>query len=151
MSSTFLTHTANRCGGSIVIDCDKVVKMIAPSFSINSNGIGNLMMDIEIVPGGKLTPSFRCKKCNETINQDSMGDDLSCICQICGKLIPISDINVHSEIVTVCTSCVRDVKEFCTTGKTDNYRVSNFVDLYALTKSMRTIPLVTVLNKPIII
>lgn len=149
MGNTFLTHTANRCNGSIVIDCDKAVKMIAPSFSINSVGIGNLMMDIEVVPGGVLIPSFRCKKCNDIIEISSIGEDVSCICQICGRLHPVSDINVHSEIVTICAPCIREVKDYCTTGSLTNTRIKEFVELYALTKSMRTIPLETVLSKPI--
>ena len=151
MGNTFLTHTSNRCNGSIVIDCDKAVKMIAPSFSINSNGIGSLMMDIEVIPGGQLIPSFRCKKCSEVIDLSDLGDTVSCICQICGRLHPVKNINVHSEIVTICTGCISEIKDFCTTGNLKNGRVKEFVELYALTKSMRTIPLTTVLSKPIII
>lgn len=150
MSRTFLTHITNGCGGSVVIDCDKAVKLIAPSFSINSNGIGSLMMDIEVVPEGRFIPSFRCKRCNQVIGHDTIGTDVSCICQICGKSFPVSEIHVHSEIVSICSPCIREIKEFHTSGEA-GIRVKEFIGLYALTKAMRTVPLVTVLDKPIII
>jgi len=151
MGNTFLTHITNGCMGSIVIDCDKAIKMIAPSFSINSNGLGSLMLDIEVIPGGQLIPSFRCKKCGETIEQVDIGSNLSCICQICGIYHPVSDIHVHSEIVSICSDCIKEIKTFCTTGVSNNRRVGEFVQLYSLTKAIRTVPLSTVLSKPITI
>ena len=149
MSSTFLVHMYNNCGGNIVIDASMSAKLYAPSFSINTGGITNLTLDIDIVPGGELIPSFRCRRCGLTIGFDDIGSHLSAFCQVCGHRHPVSDLSVHAHIPTICNGCISRIMSFCTGDGNEDRRIKDYVEVYSLTKRLDVVRLETVLKSPI--
>jgi len=147
MSNTFLSHSEHGCTGSIYLDCQAAMKLIAPSFSINSGGIGSIVLDIDVTPSNRLQPVFCCRTCGETIT--NVGECLSVFCQICGKSKMVSDTFVHSDITTICSSCLGEIKSYCKTGKTSVGRLPDFVSTFNLRSSIKVVPLVDVLSSPI--
>jgi len=149
MSTTFLSHLRHGCGGNVVIDASTSVKLYAPSFRISQDGIGDLMLDVNIASGGDLVPSYWCLKCGETISPDDLWEALSALCQVCGYSHQISDLNVHSQIATICNECLNSIKTVCNGGHSTNERIALYIDMYSLTKSIRVVPLLKVLKNTI--
>jgi hypothetical protein len=149
MGNTFLTH--NKCGGPVVLDASPTAKLIAPSFSINSKGIGSLTLDIQIAPGGKLEPAFWCMKCGNTIDKNIMGSDLVATCQVCGTSQTVDKLNVHSHITTICDTCLESIIAFTKSGAHCPEYIEDYVANYNLTSRIRVVPLTQVLNSPITI
>jgi hypothetical protein len=148
MGNTFLTHSKRGCGGSVVLDASVTAKLVAPSFCINLNGIGSLTLDINIANGGNLNPSFWCTKCGDTVEKNNVGEELTASCQICGYEFPVSDLSVHTHITTICTTCLSTITKFFKGEKCPS-RISDYVDMYSLTKNMKVVPLAKVLSSPI--
>lgn len=150
MASTFLGHYKQNeiglCQGNIVIDASTSAKLIAPSFSVNTGGLGKLVLDIQIAPGNRLDPAYQCTKCGEIVNKDSLGTELTAICQICGDTKLAGEINVHSQITTICNECIEKIKDF---SSSTEERVKDYIEMYSLTKNIRVVPLVKVLLSPI--
>jgi len=150
MGQTFLTHTpAKRCGGNVVIDASSTAKLIAPSFAINSQGIGDLTLDINISNGGNLIPVFMCTKCGEILEKDVIGRDLSACCQVCGKENIVSDLYVNPKIACICINCIGEIKRTLAGEASENPRIRDFISVYSLKPGMRNVSLEKVLASPI--
>jgi hypothetical protein len=149
MSTTFLTHVG--CGGNVVLDATKTTKLIAPSFAINSGGISNLTLDIHVVDGGVLEPVFLCITCNTEIPKDDISSMLSARCQICGGVFHVESLFVHSEISCLCQFCKTKLDKYAQDGGECEEIIRDYSEQFGITKKMKVVPLVKVLNSPITI
>jgi hypothetical protein len=147
MSQTFLTHIG--CNGSIVINATKTAKLVAPSFSINSAGISSLVLDIQVVEGGKLTPAFECVKCGKEFSNVEVETGLMAHCQICGNDTPVSELLVHTEITCICSTCMKAIKAQLTTGITSQELIAEYIEQFGLNSRMKTVSMIKVLTSPI--
>lgn len=145
-SKTFLTH--RRCGGNVVIDASAATKMYAPSFSINAHGITSLVLDIDVISTGQLTPRYWCRKC-DTVFGDDLGKSLDVVCTVCGNAHPVSETSVHHQLTTICNECVEKIK-LVIEGKEDESCdiAKDYVNMYSLSK-IKLVSLEQVLKSPI--
>lgn len=154
MSATFLSHV--KCGGNIVIDATPTAKLIAPSFQIGQGGLKSLVLDIQVINGGKLIPDFMCTKCGTVFPTNVPADnrlavELQANCQICGNDKLVKDLSVHSEIVTICNSCEAEIRLSIKRESFSSERIREYVQQYNIKARFIVTPLVTVLRSPIII
>lgn len=145
---TFLIHTG-KCSGPVVLDASKTTKLIAPSFSINSAGITNVTLDIQVLQNGGNSPSYWCSKCEEDIGTDDLGEDVSALCQVCGKYHTVSSLYVHSMITTICSGCKADIVDHLRNGKDISERTKEYITGFSLTENLRTVSLLKVLTSPV--
>ena len=147
MGSTFLSHRG--CDGSIVIDLSTSAKLYAPSFSINAAGIGNLVLDIDIIPSGIAEPHFSCRKCGVTIDDKLLELDIMAVCQICGHNTPVSNLSVHKHITSICSNCLDGVIS-CIEGNPSNHTIENYVENFGLANGkLVVVSMIRVLTSPI--
>lgn len=147
MGRTFLSHLGRNCGGNIVIDVSTNAKLVAPSFVVNTGGLGRLVLDIQIEPGGNLHPKFQCTKCGLIMEDDELGTVLSATCQICGHTYPVSELSVHHQIPCLCADCITGIRNPERLPK--EHPALNYISAFGLAKGMKVVSLVKVLTSPI--
>lgn len=155
MSSSFLTHTRKKamgavCGGSIVLDVTGATKVYAPSFTFETDKLGSLLLDVDVVQSGSIIPRFFCKSCGEQFTAENLAGTVSAHCQICGKSTPVDSLQMHPAITCICNKCVSDIKEHFS-GNGGSSRIADYVVSFGLTSRMRLVPLMTILSSPVTI
>lgn len=137
MAQTMLTH---KCNKPVVVDVTGFLKMISPSFAIGTTGIYGLILDITL-KDDKVVPEYFCTGCNKTLSQENLKEDVKAVCQVCGNPSPVDEMNVHSNISLVCTSCITAMKG----DSSMSSQQSRYKGAFGITKTSRVIPLYKVL------
>lgn len=154
MASSFLTHgsrsNGKRCGGNVVIDVSEHAKLYAPSFSFSNSGIGNLLLDVEVIASGGTIPKFFCKNCGDKLHRDDIEKSVTAVCQICGSSAPVSDIKVHPSLSCICSKCEDQIVTYNKTG-VGSEKIHGYVTSFGLSKRLNLVPLIEVLSTPITI
>jgi hypothetical protein len=147
-----LTHIG--CTGSVVLDVVNQFRLVAPTFSISTTGISNLVLDVEILPIEETIPKFFCRKCKMEFTEEVLSSSIGALCRICGLVHPVDKLVFHSRIGILCIICIKKLK-LATERKEETYikRLGKvyyeYVAQYELSKSLRTRPLATILKIPI--
>lgn len=103
MASTFFSHRKTSCRGAVVIDLSPCMKMVAPAFTLNTNGVGGTLADLRFESGKSFSPIWTCAGCGETpLNVDT---DLEANCMVCGAIYPVDKLFVSDQIACICESC----------------------------------------------
>jgi hypothetical protein len=134
MSRTLLTHV---CGSPVVLSLNESMNLIAPSFSFTTTGIKDFTLDLIPRDAEKLIPKYICTKCNKTIEDKELENNVVCLCQICGE--------DHSIIASICSKCRDDIKSDTNLSS----RQREYSNVFGLKIGMKLIPLIKVLTNPI--
>jgi hypothetical protein len=142
MSRTLLTHV---CGSPVVLSLNESMNLIAPSFSFTTTGIKDFTLDLIPRDAEKLIPKYICTKCNKTIEDKELENNVVCLCQICGEEHTVKETYVHSIIASICSKCRDDIKS----GTNLSSRQREYSNVFGLKIGMKLIPLIKVLTNPI--
>lgn len=125
-----------KCGGSLVIDLSRSLKLIAPSFSLTPDGVRNLVIDLRREKG-EIAPSYYCTSCSAVYDEKTIKDCVT-TCRMCQEEKPISSMFVTSYVSPICDECVEGAKSGTN---------SKIADVFSTPKNFRTHPLIAVLFK----
>jgi hypothetical protein len=145
MTTTLLTH--KKCKKPVVLDLGQSIKLFAPSFGFNSMRVDRFTMDIKIFSDseGEIKPEYCCLYCREVLDEDSLKSEVICSCQICGEADAVENMSVHSQVATICESCLKKIRS----GEYHDSRLMEYVNLFGLKKNLRVTPLYKVLTSSI--
>lgn len=146
---TLLIHSAKGCRGNIVLDASSRAKLVAPSFSIGTDGIRSVVLDIQLTGNQTLVPLFCCTKCGEEVPPTSMGTHMASACIICGETHTVNNLSMHSHITIMCKNCITAIRKYLDDGTNPGERALGYVQNYGLRKGFRVVSLETVLKSPI--
>lgn len=151
MILSILTHI--DCGGQAVLDTGNKFKLFAQTFSLSTTGIGNLILDVEILDG-EITARFFCKTCGNEFDYATIATRLGSTCRICDKSFPVGELSFSSKIGILCITCTKKLRLAAVKNEPSDVKkigsiYYDYVRSYELTRTFRTIPLAILLSKPI--
>lgn len=149
-SGTFLTHQG--CGGAVILDVSQSAKLVSPVFGVNTDGIGNILLDIQLPTDNLIIPRWTCSKCRQDISNESLPDTVVCVCQACSETKPVRNIKVQGGVSAICDDCLDEIKTrrskgaLGSDGESD---VARFAYVFAIGERSKAQNLAEVLVKPI--
>lgn len=150
-ASTRFNHI--NCGGAIVLDMSKHLKLIAPTFSLGESGISQLVVDVhqcdDIRNSRKVDPHWQCASCLQDISKEKAGDSLCMVCQVCSHQKSVNECFFNEYLSGVCESCVKALKE--ESSEKTSERIADFKSAFNFNFKTKFTPMLEVISKPILV